>query len=204
MVVAFIRVGLVTWLAQYEALVTGREIWAGQSWCETGKASGRLESVSHVDRWRLFYALTLLSLTARASERATTRSWHLSVLSLLHHSAGEHCRELVLGHQPKLQETHISSSCTTSCPMGGYRVPTAVDEGSSTTLISVPCHGPRDSWKSTRAMDAGSSTLPTFLCETSMCPTSLQTCEEKSEPELTLRKRQVLNFFSIFYLNKKL
>lgn len=87
--------------------------------------------------------------------------------------------------------------------MGGYRVPTAVDERSSTShSISVPCHGPRDSWKSTRAMDTGSSTLLTFLCETSMCPTSLQTCDEKPEPELTLWKRQGLNFLSIFYLNK--
>lgn len=118
MVVAPTRVVLVTWFAQDEALVTGREIWAGQSWCEAGKALGRLERVSHVDKGWLPHMLTLLSLTATAPERATDRSWHLSVLSLLHHSAGEHCRELVLGHQPKLQEKHISSFCTTSWSYG--------------------------------------------------------------------------------------
>lgn len=43
MVVVPVRVGLVTWLAQDEAFVTVREIWAGQSWCEAEKASGSLE-----------------------------------------------------------------------------------------------------------------------------------------------------------------
>lgn len=35
-------------MAQDEALVTDREMWAGQSWCEAGKASGKADILQGV------------------------------------------------------------------------------------------------------------------------------------------------------------
>lgn len=75
--VAQITVGLVTWWAQDRCLLSVRERWDGQSWCEAGRDLGRGSGAAHGDGGWLSHLLILLSITASALHRYTTRAWLL-------------------------------------------------------------------------------------------------------------------------------
>jgi len=72
-----------TWWAQGRCLLTVREGCDGQPWCEAGRALDREAAVACGDGGWLFCLLILLSITASALHRYTTRVWHAPSPSLV-------------------------------------------------------------------------------------------------------------------------